>query len=103
MTVAGLAAAVLAESRPPAAVLAESRPPRRDKAMTLCVPAIAAAHEKDFTLTPTLEDIVQVDAWAREQAARHAARHGRTHARRSAMEPLIHGGSSPALHLGPAW
>ena len=27
------------------------------------------AHEKDFVLNPSLDDVVAVDAWAREQVA----------------------------------
>ena len=32
------------------------------------------AHKADFSATPTLEDIVQTDAWAREQVEREATR-----------------------------
>ena len=32
------------------------------------------AHQADFTETPTLEQIVATDAWAREQVEREAAR-----------------------------
>ena len=33
-----------------------------------------AAHEKDFVQNPTLEDILQTDAWAREQVKVEAER-----------------------------
>jgi len=38
------------------------------------IEGVMAAHEKDFTLTPSLEDIVNVDTWAREQVMREAER-----------------------------
>ena len=33
-----------------------------------------ASHEKDWTADPTLDDILEVDAWARTQVAEEAAR-----------------------------
>ena len=33
-----------------------------------------AAHQKDFTDTPTLDEIVATDTWAREQVEREAER-----------------------------
>ena len=40
-----------------------------------------AAHEKDFKLEPTLEDILAADAWAREQV--------KTEAKELAKSPVL--------------
>ena len=36
-----------------------------------------AAHENDFNAEPSLEDILQVDAWARQKVTEEAARLGK--------------------------
>ena len=33
-----------------------------------------AAHEADFTAEPSLDDILQVDAWARQQVSEQSAK-----------------------------
>ena len=37
-----------------------------------------AAHQKDFTQEPTLDEIIATDAWAREQVEREAASVGKS-------------------------
>ena len=42
--------------------------------LTQVIEQTMAAHQKDFTSEPTLDDIVAVDAWAREQVKKEAER-----------------------------